>query len=121
MCYNCNEPGHNKSECPNEAVEREFTGECRLCGQAGHRASDCPDKVDVCRACKQVGHKFEECVNNRVFASFNITKNFTPEEAWIALKKADDDKDVDDIKQVRAALLVSPHERIKLNIMTGAA
>lgn len=35
LCFNCNQPGHNKSECTAPRAPREFTGECRDCGMTG--------------------------------------------------------------------------------------
>jgi hypothetical protein len=47
---------HNKADCPNPAVPREFTGTCRLCEMVGHRAADCPTAPPkVCNNCAQEG------------------------------------------------------------------
>ena len=47
---------HNKAECTNERVEREFTGTCHFCEKEGHRASNCPEKpAEICRNCKKEG------------------------------------------------------------------
>ena len=55
-CYNCSETGHNKADCKNPRVEREFTGTCNACGQEGHRAAACPDKPPpICKLCNKEG------------------------------------------------------------------
>ena len=45
------------------------------------------------------GHIATECSANRLFAAYKVDTELTAEEAWAALKKADDDKDVDEIKK----------------------
>ncbi|SMR43876.1 unnamed protein product [Zymoseptoria tritici ST99CH_3D1] len=88
-----------KSECTNEPIEREFTGECRTCGTAGHRASDCPNKI--CAACKGEGHSAENCEVNRMHAMFADMKieEVSSDEAWNNVVAADKEKDVDDIRR----------------------
>ena len=107
MCYNCNEPGHNASECTNERVEREFTGECRSCGKPGHRKADCPDKApEACRVCKAEGHVAADCDANRLFALNGVVGDVSPEDAWEALKVADKEKETLPIKQVSCDMLI---------------
>ncbi|KAI6955373.1 hypothetical protein KC321_g15795, partial [Hortaea werneckii] len=93
-CFNCGEMGHNKAECQNPRVEREFTGECNFCGQPGHRRVDCPNKpAETCKICKQEA--------NRMFAAFQNLgiQDMSAEDAWKMLQEADKDKDVIDIKR----------------------
>ena len=45
------------------------------------------------------GHVATECSANRLFAAYKVNNELTAEEAWAALKNADDDKDVDEIKK----------------------
>nr|POF01295.1 cellular nucleic acid-binding protein like [Quercus suber] len=101
-CFNCGEVGHNKSDCTNPRVEREFTGECRVCAQTGHRAADCPSKPPrTCAVCHEEGHVATDCTINRMIAEmFDMgIKDVSSEEAWRMVEVADDDKDLDDIKQ----------------------
>ncbi|RMY53943.1 hypothetical protein D0865_04985, partial [Hortaea werneckii] len=101
-CYNCGEVGHNKAECQNPRVEREFTGECNFCGQPGHRRVDCPNKpAETCKVCRQEGHIAANCTANRMFAEFQNLgiQDMSAEEAWKMLQEADKDKDVIDIKK----------------------
>lgn len=50
---------HTKTECPNERVEREFTGTCRICEEVGHRGADCPSKgPTICKRCNLEGKLF---------------------------------------------------------------
>ena len=54
--YLTNLASHNKADCPNPAVAREFTGICRLCEMVGHRAADCPTAPPkVCKNCAEEG------------------------------------------------------------------
>jgi hypothetical protein len=115
LCYNCNEPGHNKSDCPNPAVEREFSGGCRGCGKAGHRKADCPEKEpEVCRICKEAGHVATECETNRLFAMNGVVGDVPTDEAWELLKAADKEKDTLEIKQVSRFLTQFRTDRLIL-------
>lgn len=47
---------HNKTECTNPEVPREFTGTCRVCEKQGHRAAECPDaSPPICKNCAEEG------------------------------------------------------------------
>ncbi|KAK2741191.1 hypothetical protein FQN55_008454 [Onygenales sp. PD_40] len=94
-CFNCGEEGHSKAECTNPRV---FSGTCRICEKEGHPASECPDKPpDVCKNCKQEGHRTMECTENRKFDQHHVPDKL-PEEAWAVLKKASDEKDLEDFR-----------------------
>ena len=45
------------------------------------------------------GHTVAECSANRLFSAYKVDTELTAEEAWAALKKADGDKDVEEIKK----------------------
>ncbi|EER45443.1 zinc knuckle transcription factor [Histoplasma capsulatum var. duboisii H88] len=84
-----------KKECTKPRV---FKGACRTCDKEGHPASECPDKpADVCKNCKQEGHKTMDCTQNRKFDQHHIPDKL-PEEAWAILKKASDEKDLEDFR-----------------------
>ncbi|KMP00527.1 hypothetical protein CIRG_00669 [Coccidioides immitis RMSCC 2394] len=96
-CFNCGEEGHNKAECPNPRV---FKGTCRICQAEGHPAFECPDKApDVCKNCKGEGHKTKDCTENRKFDQHDIPDKM-PEEAWAILKKASDERDLEDFREI---------------------
>ncbi|KAF2139286.1 uncharacterized protein K452DRAFT_74849 [Aplosporella prunicola CBS 121167] len=117
-CFNCGEVGyvtqatvarpqtnlsnsHNKADCTNPKVDRPFTGECRICKETGHPAAECPQKPPVvCKNCKQEGHQATECKENRAM-DYSSIPDKTDEEAWEDLKKADENKDLDDFREVR--------------------
>ncbi|KAI5402384.1 hypothetical protein KIW84_050126 [Lathyrus oleraceus] len=60
MCWNCKEPGHMASSCPNEGI-------CHTCGKTGHRARACsapaipPGDLRLCHNCYKLGHIAVEC------------------------------------------------------------
>lgn len=90
---------HNKAECPNEAVAREFTGTCRVCEQVGHRASDCPNKPpEVCKNCQQEGHGAFECKNPRKIDRSKLPE-VEPAISWEKVKEAVIDRDLEDVKE----------------------
>jgi hypothetical protein len=97
-CLQLTIPRHNKAECPNEAVAREFTGTCRVCEQVGHRASDCPNKPpEVCKNCQQEGHGPLECKNPRKIDRSKLPE-LEPALAWEKIKEAVADCDLEDVK-----------------------
>ncbi|KAI9735446.1 MAG: hypothetical protein M1818_006452 [Claussenomyces sp. TS43310] len=98
QCYRCGESGHNKAECPNPAVAREFTGTCRLCEETGHRAADCPSaSPKVCKNCEQEGHAVLECQNPRKLHRSEIP-DVMPDVSWKELEAACSEGDLEDIK-----------------------
>lgn len=56
----------------------------------------------VLTACSlwEIGHKTMECTENRKFDLHDIPDKL-PEEAWAILKKASDEKDLEDFRDVR--------------------
>lgn len=71
LCSNCNELGHIRKHCNQEAVERVIEKpaiQCVYCQEMGHRARDCPkERVNpyACKNCKQEGHTSRECPEPR--------------------------------------------------------
>ncbi|KAJ5848472.1 hypothetical protein N7455_012429 [Penicillium solitum] len=95
-CFNCGEEGHSKSECPKPRV---FKGTCRICEKEGHPAVDCPERPpEVCKNCQAEGHKTMECKENRKF-DLNRVADMLPHEGWAAMKKASDERDLDDFRE----------------------
>ncbi|KAJ5454483.1 uncharacterized protein N7458_005439 [Penicillium daleae] len=102
-CFNCGEEGHNKADCPKPRV---FKGACRICSQEGHPASACPEKpADICKNCRGEGHLAHECKENRKFDLGHIADRL-PEEAWEMMKKASNEKDMDDFREVLTAIQI---------------
>lgn len=92
---------HNKSDCTNERVEREFTGTCRICEQPGHRGKDCPSAPPkVCKRCLKEGHVSADCDGTYKALWSDEVKVLNPEQAWTELGKADQGGDLDDFKIV---------------------
>lgn len=80
------------------AIQREFTGTCRLCDQQGHRASDCPSKPPpFCVNCQQDGHEAFTCESARKIDRSHIA-DVPGEVAWEKLGAAVKDHDLDDVK-----------------------
>ncbi|KOC12395.1 zinc knuckle transcription factor (CnjB) [Aspergillus flavus AF70] len=93
-CFNCGEEG--KAECTKPRV---FKGTCRVCNQEGHPASQCPERPpDVCKNCKMEGHRTIDCKENRKFDLNNVPDKL-PEEAWAAMQKASEEKDLEDFRE----------------------
>lgn len=94
MCF---ENSHSKAECPKPRV---FKGTCRICEKEGHPAAECPERPpDVCKNCLAQGHKTIECTDNRKF-DLNFVADMLPHEGWAAMKKASDERDLDDFREV---------------------
>ncbi|BAE54753.1 unnamed protein product [Aspergillus oryzae RIB40] len=75
-------------------------GTCRVCNQEGHPASQCPERPpDVCKNCKMEGHRTIDCKENRKFDLNNVPDKL-PEEAWAAMQKASEEKDLEDFREV---------------------
>jgi hypothetical protein len=92
---------HSKADCPNPRV---FKGTCRICEKEGHPAVDCPERPpDVCKNCLGQGHKTMECTENRKF-DLNFVADMLPQEGWAAMKKASDERDLDDFREVLVTL-----------------
>lgn len=83
-CFNYVEFGHNKADCTNPRVEREFTGTCNACGVEGHAARSCPTKPMKCKLCHQEGHKALECKERRI-VDWSGVPELEAEEAWAKL------------------------------------
>ncbi|PYI12316.1 hypothetical protein BO78DRAFT_434684 [Aspergillus sclerotiicarbonarius CBS 121057] len=79
------------TECTKPRV---FKGTCRICEKEGHPAAECPERPpDVCKNCKM-----EDCKDNRRF-DLNHIPDKLPEEAWAVLKKASDERDLEDFRE----------------------
>ncbi|KAJ5345040.1 hypothetical protein N7452_003044 [Penicillium brevicompactum] len=95
-CFNCGEEGHSKADCTQPRV---FKGTCRICEKEGHPAAECPERPpDICKNCLGEGHKTIECTENRKF-DLNHVADMLPVEAWAAMKKASDERDLDDFRE----------------------
>lgn len=106
-CYNCREVGHIAASCPNPRVERPFRGTCNLCGVEGHRKVDCPEKpADKCKICGDQSHDKTQCTANRLLLTMEGLEvaDATLDTAWAALEKADQEKEVEDIRKVHQPL-----------------
>lgn len=91
---------HNKADCPNPRVERAFTGTCNICSEEGHRAADCPQ--NVCKFCEKTGHKAIDCKTRKV--DYGNAEDLEVEEAWNRLKRADEEKDMDEFRKASTSM-----------------
>lgn len=66
-CFNCNRPGHFKSNCPNRTQKHE-SKVCFICSKRGHIARNCPNPNTErkCFICKNPGHLARNCKTNPV-------------------------------------------------------
>lgn len=48
------------------------------------------------------GHQTVECTANRVFDT-SLVADRSADDAWVALEKADEERDLDDFREVRAS------------------
>lgn len=72
---------------------------------SGHRAADCPSKPP--KACKQCGqenpdHEIQDC-KVKVIDDSEVP-NVSEQEAWLMIKEASVDRDIDDFKDAVKAL-----------------
>lgn len=49
-----------------------------------------------------LGHQTSECKANRVFDK-SLVADMSADDAWVALQKADEDRDLDDFREVRTS------------------
>ena len=62
VCWNCEQPGHFKGDCPSSGRRGGKKGhlkECPNCLKKGHFARSCPEQV--CVGCKEKGHRIGDC------------------------------------------------------------
>ena len=61
-CFECNQEGHRKSECPKLRGSGRGDDECRFCKKPGHTVEDCEMRKDhVCKECGKKGHSKMWC------------------------------------------------------------
>lgn len=62
QCLNCQQFGHTKAKCTNEAVAPRVTKNrtvCKICQDETHGTTDCPERV--CNTCGEKGHLRSSC------------------------------------------------------------
>ncbi|TRY71706.1 hypothetical protein TCAL_04756 [Tigriopus californicus] len=76
VCYNCRQPGHLLSECPQSQLShqtvKDQVGQCFKCGSNEHTAKECQSKrkggeayaFAVCFVCQETGHLAKACPDN---------------------------------------------------------
>ncbi|XP_063685354.1 zinc finger CCHC domain-containing protein 7-like [Bolinopsis microptera] len=71
-CYNCNENGHVKYDCPKPRKEHP----CLSCGMTGHNLRDCSH--ELCFNCGNPGHSKKDCSKPMVPRWKNCPRCHTP-------------------------------------------
>ncbi|KAF3927314.1 p6-pol [Orbilia brochopaga] len=107
-CSICNTDGHIAFNCPDKS--------CLFCGEKGHIAKECEKKaLEPCRNCQESGHKASECKNPRKMHTGEEAAAVGEkeiEDAWAAMKKAGDEKDLDEFKDAfEHYLKIQPESR----------
>lgn len=70
VCFNCQQQGHLKSNCPNPAKSRPSkVSRCRICEMEDHKQADCPERV--CHNCGETGHFKSECPKKKAITCYN--------------------------------------------------
>lgn len=114
-CYNCGETGHNKADCPKPRAPP--TGPCRRCNEEGHWSKECPNAPPMvcfdcgsaehlskecpdrsCKNCGEKGHSSTDCKSARL-VDRSAFPDMSTEDAWELIKKAVNERDIDDVKE----------------------
>ncbi|QIW94662.1 hypothetical protein AMS68_000180 [Peltaster fructicola] len=77
---------------PTDGQQEAATG-----GTAGDQAGGHDEPF--CRLCRGTGHTIAGCDVNHLFKSYNVTSELDSDEAWDALVAADEERDLDMIKE----------------------